>query len=180
MKLFTIGHSNRTLDEFVELLHYYKIQCLIDVRTIPQSRHVPWFNKENLSKSLEKENITYMHLPDLGGLRHTHANSSNMAWENTSFRGFADYMQTKAFFTGLKKLNQRVKQYTFTAIMCAEALPWRCHRSLIADAEVVRNFHVIHILQKKSIKNHELTDFSVVNRHKRPIQITYPKIKFAQ
>jgi uncharacterized protein (DUF488 family) len=174
--LYTIGHSTHTLQEFLAILHAHQITQIVDVRTIPKSRHVPWFNEQELKISLRKEKIGYIHISKLGGLRRTTKNSINMGWRNTSFRGFADYMQTSEFFAGLKALNKIIKEKARVAIMCAEAVPWRCHRSLIADAEIVRHFVVWEIMSKTSIHAHKLTDFAVVNRKKRPIQIYYPKI----
>src|SRR6185312_1035753 len=136
--LYTIGHSNRTLPDFIALLHAHKITRVVDVRTIPKSRKMPWFNQEKLKQALRKEKIAYTHMPKLGGLRHTNKQSINQAWINLSFRGFADYMQTEGFYEGLKALNQYMKGRKKVAIMCVEAVPWRCHRSLIADAEIVR------------------------------------------
>ncbi|OIZ98975.1 DNA repair protein [Rickettsiella grylli] len=173
-KLYTIGHSTRILQEFLDILQAYHITHLVDVRTIPRSRHVPWFNEKELKKSLRKYKIAYTHLPKLGGLRRTTRNSINRGWRNTGFREFADYMQTTEFFEGLKTLNQLIKKNKKVAIMCAEAVPWRCHRSLIADAEVVRHFTVLEIMSKTSVRIHKLTDFAVVNRKKRPLQIYYP------
>jgi uncharacterized protein (DUF488 family) len=175
-KLYTIGHSTHTLHEFLDILHEYQITHVVDVRTIPKSRHVPWFNENELKESLRKEKISYTHLSKLGGLRRTTHNSINMGWRNESFRGFADYMQTSAFFEGLKELNSLIKNSHKVVIMCAEAVPWRCHRSLIADAEVVRHFVVLEIMSKTSVHPHKLTDFAVINRKKRPIQIYYPTI----
>jgi uncharacterized protein (DUF488 family) len=175
-KLYTIGHSTHTLQEFLDILHSYQITHVVDVRTIPKSRHVPWFNNNELKESLQKEKIAYTHLSKLGGLRRTTHNSINMGWRNKSFRGFADYMQTSEFFEGLKELNSLIKNSHRVVIMCAEAVPWRCHRSLIADAEVVRHLEVLEIMSKTSAHPHKLTDFAVINRKKRPIQIYYPKI----
>lgn len=175
-KLYTIGHSTHTLQEFLDILHAYQITHIVDVRTIPKSRHVPWFNENEFKKSLRKEKIAYTHISKLDGLRRTNKNSINMEWRNASFRGFADYMQTAEFFDGLKELNNLIKKNKNVAIMCAEAVPWRCHRSLIADAEIVRHFSVWEIMSKTSVRAHTLTDFAVVNRKKRPIQIYYPKI----
>lgn len=172
--LYTIGHSSHTFQEFLEILQSYQITHLVDVRSLPKSRHVPWFNENELRTALKKEKIAYTHLAKLGGLRHTNKNSINMGWHNTSFRGFADYMQTAEFFSGLKELNTIIKNEARVVIMCAEAVPWRCHRSLIADAEIVRHFVVWEIMSKTSIRAHQLTSFAVVNRKKRPIQIYYP------
>lgn len=172
--LYTIGHSNHTLKEFLEMLSAYNIKQLIDIRSVPKSRHVPWFNKAKLSVALAKRKIKYHHLPELGGLRHTSKNSINKAWRNPSFRGYADYMQTSKFFEGLKMLNQLRKKGK-TAIMCAEALPWRCHRSLVADAEIIRGIKVIHIMSKTNVHEHELTSFAKVNRKTRPMKVYYPE-----
>ncbi len=174
-KLYTIGHSTRTLQEFLDILHAYQITHIVDVRAIPKSRHVPWFNENEFKKSLHKEKIAYTHLSKLGGLRRTSKNSINLGWRNASFRGFADYMQTSEFFEGLKELDNLIKKSHRVAIMCAEAVPWRCHRSLIADAEIVRHFSVWEIMSKTSVRAHALTNFAVVNRKKRPIQIYYPR-----
>ena len=175
-KLYTIGHSTRTLQEFIDILHSYKITHVVDVRTIPKSRHVPWFNENEFKKSLRKEKIAYTHISKLGGLRRTSKKSINIGWRNASFRGYADYMQTSEFFEGLKELNDLIKKNKRVAIMCAEAVPWRCHRSLIADAEIVRHFVVWEIMSKTSVHPHKLTAFAVINRKKRPIQVYYPKI----
>lgn len=151
--MFTIGHSTRSLEEFIGLLKEHEIELLIDVRTIPKSRHNPQFNQETLEKS-----FPYRHLEKLGGLRHTTKDSKNLGWRNLSFRGFADYMQTPAFEEGIEELELLAKKYK-SAIMCAEAVPWRCHRSLIADALTLRKWEVIHIIYEKSVKRHELTSF---------------------
>lgn len=174
-KLFTIGHSTRTLREFISLLQIHQITHLVDVRTIPKSRRVPWFNEEALKAALRKEKIAYKHMSALGGLRRTSKNSINQGWYNASFRGFADYMQTPEFYSALKKLNQMLKNKKKIAIMCAEAVPWRCHRSLIADAEVVRGISVWDIMSATSLHEHQLTTFAVVDRSRRPIKIYYPK-----
>jgi uncharacterized protein (DUF488 family) len=174
-KLYTIGHSTHALKDFLALLHAHEMTCLVDVRTIPKSRHVPWFNKNTISSALYKEGITYIHMSQLGGLRHPAKDSINQGWRNKSFRGYADYMQTPEFFRGLKALNQLIKEYRKIIIMCSEAVPWRCHRSLIADAELVRSVNVFHIVSKTSIYAHKLTPFAVVDKTKRPIKILYPK-----
>ena len=173
-KLYTIGHSTHTLQEFIDILHAHQITHIVDVRTIPKSRHVPWFNEKEFETSLRIENIDYTHLSKLGGLRRTVNNSINKGWRNASFRGFADYMQTPEFFEGLKELNALIRKGRKVAIMCAEAVPWRCHRSLIADAEIVRHYLVWEIMSKTSVRPHTFTSFAVVNRKKRPIQIYYP------
>lgn len=172
--LYTIGHSNRSLEAFIEILKAHKITHLVDIRTIPKSRRMPWFNQDELAASLRKVHIHYHHLAALGGLRHAKKDSINIGWHNTSFRGFADYMQTAEFFHGLKELNALLKKPHKVAIMCAEAVPWRCHRSLIGDAEIIRHIRVFDIFSKTNKREHELTDFAKVDRSKRPIQITYP------
>lgn len=175
LTLYTIGHSSHTIEEFITILHAQQITHIVDVRTIPKSRHVPWFNADQFKNTLHKEKIAYTHVPELGGLRKTHKDSINQGWHNASFRGFADYMQSTEFYAGLKKLNQIIKQKGKVAIMCAEAVPWRCHRSLIADAEIVRGVNVIDILNTHSTHPHTLTSFALVDRSKRPIKIYYPK-----
>jgi uncharacterized protein (DUF488 family) len=175
-QLYTIGHSTHTLQEFLDILHAHRITQIVDVRTIPKSRHVPWFNEKELKSSLRKEKIGYTHIPKLGGLRRRTKDSINLGWRNASFRSYADYMQTPEFFAGLKTLNKIIKDNTRVAIMCAEAVPWRCHRSLIADAEIVRSFAVWEIMSKTSAHAHKLTSFAVVNKKRRPIQIYYPMI----
>jgi len=172
--LYTIGHSNHSLEEFLELLNHYQIGQLVDVRSMPRSRYVPWFNKEKLSNSLKKHKIHYLHLGELGGLRHSKKDSINTGWNNKSFRGYADYMQTPEFFNGLKNLNALLKSGKKVAIMCAEAVPWRCHRSMIGDAEIIRGIKVLDILTTKVIKPHILTSFAVIDRSTKPIRIYYP------
>lgn len=172
--LYTIGHSTRTLEDFISLLKAYNITYLVDIRTIPKSRHVPWFNGEELSKDLTKHHIRYTHMKELGGLRSPHKNSINKGWRNESFRGFADYMQTPEFSTGIKVLNQLMKKEEKVVIMCAEAVPWRCHRSLIADAEIIRGIKVFHIMTEKEVNPHKLTSFAVVDKSTQPIRVYYP------
>ncbi|MCP0913549.1 MULTISPECIES: DUF488 domain-containing protein [Legionella] len=174
-KLYTIGHSTHPLEDFIEILHIYRITHLVDVRTVPKSRHVPWFNQSALTRSLCQERIAYSHIIKLGGLRKSKPDSINTGWRNKSFRGYADYMQTRQFYEGLKELHSIIKHSEQAAIMCAEAVPWRCHRSLIGDAESIRHVEVIDILGKNSIRKHELTSFAVVDKSTRPYQIHYPK-----
>lgn len=157
-KIYTVGHSTKTIQDFIDLLIHYKIQTVVDVRTIPKSRHNPQFNKENLKNSLAQSDIQYTHLPILGGLKHTTKASVNAGWHNLSFRGFADYMQTQSFWQGIKELEVLSKN-SLCALMCAEAVPWRCHRSLIADALTLHKWKVIHIYSKKTAKAHVLTPF---------------------
>jgi uncharacterized protein (DUF488 family) len=160
--VFTIGHSTRTWEEFLELLRAHGIERVVDVRSIPKSRHNPQFNRETLSRKLRGARIGYVHLSKLGGLRHARRDSPNMGWRNASFRGFADYMQTKEFEQGLQRLIKlaRLKK---TAIMCAEAVPWRCHRSLIADALTVRGIRAEDIISGNRTQIHKLTPFGRVH-----------------
>lgn len=157
--LFTIGHSTRPFREFRELLEAYGVKRLIDVRTIPRSRHNPQFNEKRLAANLKRVKIAYMHDKDLGGLRHAHKDSINTGWRNRSFRGYADYMRTDEFAAALRTLMARAAKKP-TAIMCAEAVPWRCHRSMIADALVKQNWEVRHIMSATSATKHKLTSFA--------------------
>lgn len=172
--LYTIGHSSHSLQDFLIILKTYHITHLVDVRTIPKSRHVPWFNQKKLQKSLLNNRITYIHMPKLGGLRRTNKNSINTAWHNASFRGYADYMQTSEFYAGIKKLFSLMNRKRKIVIMCAEALPWRCHRSLIADAAIIRGINVLDIMSRTSLHIHLLTPFAKVDRRKRPMKVFYP------
>jgi hypothetical protein len=143
--LFTIGHSTHTLEEFLALLYVHGVRHLVDVRSIPKSRHCPQFNTDMLESSLHAAGIGYTHLKALGGRRHTRKDSINTGWRNTSFRGYADYMATSQFTEGLEALIQIARAET-VAIMCAEAVPWRCHRSMIADAMMLKGWEVRDIL----------------------------------
>jgi uncharacterized protein (DUF488 family) len=167
--IFTIGHSTRTIEDFIELVKQHEIKMVVDVRTIPKSRHNPQFNRDTLTDSFAKAGLGYMHIAGLGGLRHTHAGSPNMGWRNTSFRGFADYMQTEEFRIALEQLIVVARHQT-VAIMCAEALPWRCHRSLIADALLIRNIEVKEIIGLDNVRVHALTPWARVNGK----EVTYP------
>ena len=167
--IFTIGHSTHPWTEFRDLLRAHRIERLIDVRTVPRSRHNPQFNRETLSKKLRGAKIGYVHLKKLGGLRRARPDSPNVGWRNASFRGYADYMQTDDFAEGLQRLLKLAKGKS-SAVMCAEAVPWRCHRSLIADALLARGIVVKHITGKGTPKEHSLTPFARV----RGTHITYP------
>jgi uncharacterized protein (DUF488 family) len=169
LRIFTIGHSNRPIEVFLRLLDAHGIQRVADIRTIPRSRHNPQFNADALSESLPAAGIDYVPLKELGGLRHSKSDSINTAWKNASFRGFADYMQTPEFAAGIDSLIKIAAEKT-TAIMCAEAVPWRCHRSLVADALVARGIGVDHIVSVAPAKPHVLTSFAIV----RGKQVTYP------
>jgi uncharacterized protein (DUF488 family) len=163
--LYTIGHSTRSIEDFVGLLTTYDIRELVDVRTIPGSRRHPQFSGEALVAALEEAGITYRHLKELGGLRRPSKDSLNTGWHNLSFRGYADYMATNAFEQGLQALTTIAEKYP-TAIMCAEAVPWRCHRSLIADALTTQGWQVRHILNKTSAHLHKPTPFLTVQNGK--------------
>lgn len=169
-RIYTIGHSTRPIEEFTDLLRHYNIEMVVDVRSIPKSRRNPQFNQETLSKSLKKVGILYHPIKKLGGLRHTTKSSPNTGWRNLSFRGYADYMQKPSFWEGIDEVKDLSKKYRL-ALMCAEALPWRCHRSLIADALTLRKRNVFHIFNKSEAKPHTLTPFLKVKNN----QIIYPK-----
>ena len=168
-KIYTIGHSTHALDEFIKILQAYEIELVVDVRTIPRSRHNPQFNQDELELGLQAHDIGYFHLEELGGLRHTTKFSINTAWKNSSFRGFADYMQTEEFKAGIAQLIL-LAEGKRTVIMCAEAIPWRCHRSLIGDALLVRDIVVEDILNEKTSHPHKMTPWAKVEGN----IITYP------
>ena len=167
--IYTIGHSNRSIETFIDLLRENDVRLVADIRTIPKSRHNPQFGQDRLSVSLAEAGINYRHLAELGGLRKARPDSPNAAWRNTSFRGYADYMQTTGFTAALEGLIG-LAQETPTTIMCAEAVPWRCHRSLVADALLVRDVDVIDIMGPGSTRPHKLTPFASVDGK----VITYP------
>jgi uncharacterized protein (DUF488 family) len=167
--IYTVGHSTHTIDEFVKMLRTYHVETVVDVRTIPKSRHNPQFNEDELRTNLLKHDIEYIHLKELGGLRHTTKASVNTAWRNSSFRGYADYMQESEFKNAIERLIE-IGTGKQTAIMCAEAVPWRCHRSLIGDALTIRNIRVEDIMSEKTRKLHVLTWFAKVEGER----ITYP------
>jgi uncharacterized protein (DUF488 family) len=168
--LFTIGHSTRSITEFIDLLKAFKIKQLIDVRTIPKSRHNPQFNEEALSSSLNNMKIKYFHDKRLGGLRHPKKDSINTGWRNKSFRGYADYMQTDEFYDAIEDLKIKATKRS-TVIMCAEAVPWRCHRSMIGDALVKDKWQVLHIMSKTSANDHRVTPFARMKKGR----VFYPK-----
>ena len=165
----TIGHSTRTLKEFIGLLHAHRATCVVDVRTVPRSRHNPQFNKDSLPQSLKDAGLGYIHIPGLGGLRRAKRDSHNMGWRNASFRGYADYMQTPEFAQSLEQLIRLANQGRIV-LMCAEAVPWRCHRSLIADALLVRGLRIEDIMSATRRQVHALAPFAKV----RGATITYP------
>ena len=170
--IFTIGHSTHPIDEFIELLQAHSIKEIIDVRSIPMSRYNPQFNSDTIKQSLEQANIKYKLLKKLGGLRHTKKDSINLGWRNTSFRGFADYMASPEFTEGLEML-EKIAKVRNTAIMCAEAVPWRCHRSLIADALTKKGWIVKDIMSRTSAIKHRLTPFLKIKKGK----LVYPILK---
>jgi Uncharacterized conserved protein len=157
MKIWTIGHSTRTIDEFISLLQANQIRLLVDVRSLPGSKRYPQFNKETLADSLGKTGIRYEHFPELGGRRKAKPESTNTAWRNASFRGYADYMETEEFQKGVKRLLDFAADAGPTAIMCAEAVWWRCHRSLISDYLKARGIEVIHVLDTNKNELHPFT-----------------------
>ena len=160
--IYTIGHSTRSADEFVALLQAHAVDCLADVRTVPRSRHNPQFNGDALAATLAAGGIGYERMPGLGGFRKTTPDSPNAGWRNLSFRGYADYMQTPAFAENVEALIAIAQDHT-VAIMCAEAVPWRCHRSLVADALLVRGVHVEEIAGETKTAPHRLTPFAKVD-----------------
>ncbi|MHB8660761.1 MAG: DUF488 domain-containing protein [Minisyncoccota bacterium] len=170
--IFTIGHSTHPIEEFVGLLKMYGVKEVADVRSIPMSGHNPQFNTDPLKESLQQAHIKYKHLKKLGGLRHSKKDSINLGWHNVSFRGFADYMASPEFEEGLEALI-KIAGLRNTAIMCAEAVPWRCHRSLIADALIKKGWVVRDIMSRTSAPKHRLTSFLRVKKG----QLTYPAPK---
>jgi uncharacterized protein (DUF488 family) len=167
--IFTVGHSTLPIERFIQTLKTYGIECLLDIRTVPKSRHNPQFNGDDLQKSLAEAGIGYRALPALGGLRHARKDSPNTGWRNKSFRGYADYMQTAGFQDGLRDLIDAAIRAR-VAIMCAEAVPWRCHRSLVADALNARGIPVVEILSESAHRPHKLTPFAHVEGN----QVSYP------
>jgi len=159
--IFTIGHSTRPKEEFIGLLQAHGVEQLIDIRTVPRSRRNPQFNREALPEPLAAAGIGYLHMPSLGGLRHARPDSPNTAWQNASFRGYADYMQTPEFTAAIEELIQLGSDKQ-TAIMCAEAVPWRCHRSLVGDALMARGIPVEDIMSATRRQAHKLTPFARV------------------
>ena len=167
--VFTLGHSTLPIERFMGVLQIYGIEQLVDIRTITRSRHNPQFNNSTLAESLSTQHLEYAHTQALGGLRRARKDSPNTGWRNASFRGYADYMQTEEFqdaLEGLIHLSRRKR----VAIMCAEAVPWRCHRSLVADALWVRGIPVVEILSESGYRMHTLTPFA----HVEGVRITYP------
>lgn len=169
MNIYTVGHSRRSIDEFLTLLQTHGIKQVVDVRTAAGSRRNPQYMKGELAQALGAHGIHYTHLPALGGFRKPRPDSVNTTWRNESFRGYADYMQTPDFESALEQLLDLAVQEP-TALMCAEAVPWRCHRSLIADAIVARGLSVGHIISSTRCSPHTLTSFARVENSR----VTYP------
>ena len=167
--IFTIGHSTRSSEEFIALLLGHHVELVVDVRTVPRSRRNPQFNRETLAQSLQAAGIGYEHHAELGGFRRPSPDSINAGWRNASFRGYADYMQTAAFAAAVERLAKRA-DHARPAVMCAEAVPWRCHRSLIADALVARGISVEEIMSATRRQPHVMTSFA----HVEGTTITYP------
>jgi uncharacterized protein (DUF488 family) len=167
--LFTIGHSTRPIDDFIRLLKSHGVQRVVDVRTLPRSRFNPHFDISRLPALLRAADIHYTHLPGLGGLRRPHRDSRNSGWRNKSFRGYADYMQSAAFDSSLQQCLE-LASVERVALMCAEAVPWRCHRSLIADALVARGIDALEIASEARVRPHKLTSFA----HVEGTAVTYP------
>src|SRR5262245_40440977 len=157
MRIWTIGHSTRGIDEFISLLKENQIKLLVDVRAFPGSKRYPQFNRDALAESLTTQRIRYKHFPELGGRRKSKPDSRNTAWRNTSFRGYADYMETGQFQKGIERLLDLAAESGPTAIMCAEAVWWRCHRSLIADYLKARGVEVLNILGTNKVEPHPYT-----------------------
>ena len=167
--VFTIGHSTRSIEDFIDLLRAHGIRRVIDVRKIPRSRHNPQFNRDQLSPALHRARIHYRHMPGLGGLRRARRDSTNLGWRNASFRGYADYMQTSTFIENLDRCIALSKRER-VVLMCAEAVPWRCHRSLIADALLVRGIEASEIVSRIRTRPHSLTPWARVTG----TLVTYP------
>jgi uncharacterized protein (DUF488 family) len=175
LTVYTIGHSTRAVDALIDMLGAHGVRRLADVRTVPRSRHNPQFDRERLPGPLAAAGISYVHVPGLGGLRHPRKDSINAGWRNAGFRGYADYMQTEEFARHLGVLIEEARAERL-AIMCAEAVPWRCHRSLISDALTVRGIRVLHVMTRERADSHELTSFARVDG----VRITYPEERSAQ
>lgn len=170
--VFTVGHSTLPIDRFTAVLEAYGVERLADVRTVPRSKRNPQFNADALGASLRAEGIEYVPLGELGGMRKPLPDSPNTGWRNDSFRGYADYMQTERFAHGLERLVELSRELR-TAIMCAEAVPWRCHRSLVADALTARGIPVVEVLSETSYRDHALTSFA----HVAGTTVTYPPVQ---
>lgn len=172
--VYTIGHSNRPIEEFLDLLREHGVERVLDIRTVPKSRHNPQFGQDQLPASLAAAGIGYAYIRELGGLRRARKDTPNGAWRNASFRGYADHMQTPEFNAHVEEV-ARLAQGERCALMCAEAVPWRCHRSMVADALTVRGLPVEHIINQGRTKPHTLTPFARVDG----TRILYPPPELA-
>ena len=170
--IWTLGHSTRSWDEFLSLLREHRIERLADVRHFSSSEHVPWANRGNLESTLAAAGIAYEHAVDLGGYRKARLDSKNLGWRNAGFRGYADHMSTPAFEAALERLLETARSQR-TACMCAEAVPWKCHRSLLSDALLARGARVVHILSPGKTQDHALTAFARVHGGR----VTYPAVR---
>jgi len=168
--IFTIGHSTRSLETFLQILKAYRVKVLVDVRKIPHSKHNPQFNQETFSEKLNEAGYKYLHIPELGGFRRPKPDSRNLGWRSAGFRGFADYMESREFEESLEKL-VKIATQGGVSIMCAEAFPWRCHRRLLSDALMIRGFQVEHILSLTKSHPHRLHPSAKVEGG----ILTYPK-----
>jgi uncharacterized protein (DUF488 family) len=161
-RIWTIGHSTRTIEEFIGSLQAHGIKLVADVRLLPGSKRYPQFNKEELANALKNNRIGYKHFPELGGRRKPRKDSRNIAWRNDAFRGYADHMETAEFASGIARLEKLANEHGATAMMCAEAVWWRCHRSLIADYLKVQGAEVIHIIDANRSEPHPFTSAAKV------------------
>lgn len=169
VRVYAVGHSTRTAEELVELLQAHGVRTLADIRTVPRSRTNPQFNLQPFARTLAAHDLGHLHIAELGGLRRPRPDSPNGAWRNRSFQGYADHMQTDTFARGLERLRE-VAQHGPVAVMCAEALRWRCHRSLLADALFARGVVVEHIESRTRVREHVPTAFARI----RGLRVTYP------
>ena len=161
-RIWTIGHSTRTIEEFISALQANGIKLVADVRLLPGSKRYPQFNREELARSLNEGGIGYEHFADLGGRRKARKDSRNTAWRNASFRGYADHMETAEFVSGIARLQEMANSHGATAIMCAEAVWWKCHRSLIADYLKADGVAVIHIIDASKAEPHPFTSTAAI------------------
>jgi uncharacterized protein (DUF488 family) len=175
-KIWTIGHSTRTIEEFIGALQANGIKLVADVRLLPGSKRYPQFNKEELAKSLRQDGIGYEHFPELGGRRKARKDSRNTAWRNESFRGYADYMETAKFASGIARLREMADSHGATVIMCAEAVWWRCHRSLIADYLKAHGVEVIHIIDARKTEPHPFTSAAKIVNGKLDYSTADPEL----
>ena len=167
---YSLGFSNRTWDETLQILDVFRIQRLVDIRTLPGSKHTPQFNLENLAQALPRSGVEYIHMKNLGGLRKPVKDSTvNAAWQNSGFRGYADYMQTDEFDSALRELIRLLEEKT-TVFCCTEAVFWRCHRQLVSDALLVQGYRILHIFNASKVEAHKLTKFLKADG----MRLTYP------